>query len=116
MAVKVAEPARVATVAGEMATLKPTDLATSEPTDQTSPEPAHTTTAKPAAGDEITSDPASHMTASSAVAPASSAPRLRDVRRRSRQANRKGKDYDPVQHRTRGPPHAWARTPPRQPP
>ena len=109
MAVKAAEPAHVATVAGEMATLKPTDGATPEPADETSPEPAygaspepaHTAAAKPA-GNEITSNPASHVTATPAVASASSAPRRRDVRRRSGQGERKGKDYDPAQNRTLG--------------
>jgi hypothetical protein len=75
VAVKAAEPAHVAIVAGEMATLKPADGAT--------PEPAHMATAKPAAGDEITSNPASHMTEPPAVTSASSTPRRRDVRRRS---------------------------------
>ena len=123
VAVKAAEPAHVATVAGEMATLEPTDGAAPEPPNETSPEPAygaspepaHTATAKPA-GDEITSNPASHMTASPAVASASSAPRRRDVRYRSRQGDRKGKDYDPVQHRTLGSLPAWAQTLLRQPP
>ena len=115
MAVKAAEPAYVATVAGEMATLKPTDGATPEPADWTStepaygasPEPAQMASAKPAASDEITSNPASHMTASPAVPSASSAPRRRDVRCRSRQGDRKGKDYDPVR-RTLSLLHAWA--------
>ena len=122
VAVKAAEPAHVATVAGEMATLEPSDGATPEP-DETSPEPAygaspepaHTATAKPA-GDKITSNPASHMTASPAVASASSAPRRSDVRCRSRQGDRKGKDYDPVQHRMLGSLPAWAQTLLRQPP
>jgi hypothetical protein len=91
VAVKAAEPAHVAIVAGEMATLKPADGATPEPADETSPEPAygaspepaHMATAKPAAGDEITSNPASHMTEPPAVTSASSTPRRRDVRRRS---------------------------------
>ena len=74
VAVKAAEPAHVAIVAGEMATLKPADGAT--------PEPAHMATAKPAAGDEITSNPASHRT-EPPVTSASSTPRRRDVRRRS---------------------------------
>jgi hypothetical protein len=84
VAVKAAEPAYVATVAGEMATLKPTDGATPEGADGTSSEPPDMT-AKTAAGssDEITSNPASHMTETPAVASASSAPRRRDVRRRS---------------------------------
>jgi hypothetical protein len=102
VAVKAAEPAHVATVAFEMATLKPTDGATPEPAYGASPEPAHTATAKPAAGDEITSNPASHMTETPAVTSASSTPRRRDVRRRSGQGDRKGKDYDPAQNRTLG--------------
>lgn len=84
VAVKAAEPAYVATVAGEMATLKTTDGATPEGADGTSSEPPDMT-AKTTAGssDEITSNPASHMTETPAVASASSAPRRRDVRRRS---------------------------------
>jgi hypothetical protein len=50
------------------------------------------------------------------VSSASSTPRRRDVRCRSRQGDRKGKDYDPVRHRTLSSLHAWAWTPPRQPP
>ncbi len=113
VAAKVTEPAHMATTeVGEVATLKPTDGATPEPADGTSPEPADGASSEPtdmvaaktAAGssDEITSNPPSHMTASPAVASASSAPRRRDVRRRSGQGNRKGKDDNRVQHRTLG--------------
>jgi len=125
VAANATDPANVAAPeAGEMATLKRTDRATSEPADiatpksghGASPEPADPAAAKPAASDEITSNPASHMTASPAVASASSAARRRDVRRRSGQGDRKGKDDDPVQHRTLGSLHAWDGTLPRQPP
>jgi hypothetical protein len=107
VAVKAAEPAYVATVAGEMATLKPTDGATPEGADGTSSEPTEMT-AKTAAGssDEITSNPASHMTETPAVASASSAPRRRYVCCRSRQGEPKNKDCDPVQHHALGSLHA----------
>jgi hypothetical protein len=92
VAANATEPANMAAPeAGEMVTLKPTDRVTPEPADiatpksadRASPKPAETATTNPAAGDEITSNPASHMTETAAVASASSAPRRRDVRRRS---------------------------------
>ena len=84
---------------------EPAGMTTPEPADKATSKTVDMATAKPAAGpsDEITSNPASYMTASSAVASsAPSAPRRRDVRRRSGQGSRKGKDYDLVQYRTLG--------------
>jgi hypothetical protein len=93
------------------ATPKPADRAPSkladrrppEPADRATPEPAEMATPKPAVGssDEITSNPTAHMAATPAVASsAPSAPRRRNVRRRSGQGSSNSKDCDLVQHRS----------------
>ena len=91
------------------ATPKPADRAPYKLADRRPPEPAEMATPKPAVGssDEITSNPTAHManpTAHMAATPAvassaPSAPRRRNVRSRSGQGSRKGKDCDLVQHR-----------------
>jgi hypothetical protein len=95
----------------DRAPCNPADTGSPEPADMATPEPAYRARSKsaematpqPADGssDEITSNPASHMTDSPAVASsAPSAPRRCDVGRCSGQGSRKGKDCDLVQHRT----------------
>jgi hypothetical protein len=95
----------------DMATPEPAYRAPCKPADMATPEPAYRAPCKPAdmappksptrSGDEITSNPASHMTDSPAVASsAPSAPRRCDVGRCSGQGSGKGKDCDLVQHRT----------------
>jgi hypothetical protein len=106
------EPADMATPEpAYRAPSKSADRGSPEPADMATPEPAYRAPCKPAdmappksptrSGDEITSNPASHMTDSPAVASsAPSAPRRCDVGRCSGQGSRKGKDCDLVQHRT----------------
>jgi hypothetical protein len=103
--------AKAAPEPADRAPCKPADTGSPEPADMATPEPAYRAPCKPAdmappksptrSGDEITSNPASHMTDSPAVASsAPSAPRRCDVGRCSGQGSRKGKDCDLVQHRT----------------
>ena len=108
--------AKAAPEPADRAPCKPADTGSPEPADMATPEPAYRARSKsaematpqPADGssDEITSNPASHMTDSPAVASpavassAPSAPRRCDVGRCSGQGSRKGKDCDLVQHRT----------------